>query len=202
GVGVGEKSVVWMYRVRVWLFPGVVRGLRLQSPWGVDERHEGEVEVEHVGGPRLSPELADRLQERKRLDITDGAADLGDDHVAVGGLAGPADPLLDLVRDVRDDLYRGTEILPAPLLADDGVPDRAGRVVRRCAQVLVEEALVMADIEVGLRAVLRDEHLAVLEGAHGARVDVEVGVELLHLDLQPPGLEQRAERSGRDALPE
>ena len=43
----------------------------------------------------------------------------------------------------------------------------------------VGEALVVAQVEVGLRAVLGDEHLAVLERAHRARIDVDVRVELL-----------------------
>ena len=60
----------------------------------------------------------------------------------------------------------------------------------------------MADVEVGLHAVLGHEHLAVLEGAHRARVDVQVGVELLHLDGESTRLEQAAERSRDDALTE
>jgi hypothetical protein len=57
-------------------------------------------------------------------------------------------------------------------------------------EVDVEEALVVADVQVGLRAVLGDEHLAVLERVHGARIDVEVGVELLHRDAQSARDEQ------------
>ena len=48
----------------------------------------------------------------------------------------------------------------------------------------------MPDVEVGLGAVLGDEHLTVLERVHGAGVDVEVGVELLHGDRQAPRGEQ------------
>ena len=68
---------------------------------------------------------------------------------------------------------------PLPLLAQDRVPDRAGRVARVPREVLVDEALVVADVEVGLGAVLGHEDLAVLERAHRARVDVQVRVELL-----------------------
>ena len=39
------------------------------------------VQVEHVLGAGLAPELADRLEERQRLDVADGAADLADDDV-------------------------------------------------------------------------------------------------------------------------
>jgi len=52
------------------------------------------------------------------------------------------------------------------------------------------EALVVAQVEVGLRAVVGDKDLAVLEGRHGTRIDVEIGVELHHVDAQAAALEQ------------
>ena len=60
----------------------VLRRLGLQLAGRVDERDERDVQVEHVLGPDLAPELADRLEERQRLDVADRAADLGDDDVA------------------------------------------------------------------------------------------------------------------------
>jgi hypothetical protein len=66
--------------------------------------------------------------------------------------------------------------------------------------VCAHEALVVAEVEVGLGAVVGDEHLAVLERAHGARIDVDVRIELDHGDLEAAGLEDGAERGGGDAL--
>ena len=75
-------------------------------------------------GPTLDAQLADRLEERQRLDVADGAADLDDEHVvALGALE---DALLDLVGDVRDHLHGAAEVLAAPLLLDHG-PSRSGR---------------------------------------------------------------------------
>ena len=48
----------------------------------------------------------------------------------------------------------------------------------------------MADVEVGLGAVLGDEHLTMLERVHGSRIDVEVRVQLLHGDRQTAGDQQ------------
>jgi hypothetical protein len=62
--------------------------------------------------------------------------------------------VLDLVRDVRDDLDRAAEVVAAALLADDGVVDRARRDVRAARGVRVREALVVPEVEIGLRAVL------------------------------------------------
>ena len=113
-----------------------------------------------------------------------------------------ADARLDLVRDVRDHLHRRAEELALPLLAQDRLPDRAGAVRRVLRGVLVDEALVVADVEVGLGAVLGDEDLAVLERAHRPRVDVQVRVELLELHAQAARLQQPPERCGDDSLPE
>ena len=69
-------------------------------------------------------------------------------------------------------------------------------------RLLVDEALVVAEVEVGLAAVVGDEHLAVLEGVHRAGVDVDVRVELLHGDPEAPGLQQPTERGGGEPLAE
>src|SRR5439155_11792272 len=60
----------------------------------------------------------------------------------------------------------------------------------------------MAEVGVGLSAVVGDEHLSVLVRRHRARVDVEVRIELLHADVQAPSLEDRADGRGGDALPQ
>ena len=62
------------------------------------------------------------------------------------------------------------------------------------------EALVVAQIEIGFRAVVGDEHLAVLERAHGSGIDVQVGIELLKGDLQAAALEQTTQTRRRDPL--
>ena len=177
-------------------------GFVFSSPAASMNGHERAVEVEDVLRPDLAAELADRLEERQRLDVADGAADLADDDVGGRGAGGALDPRLDLVRDVRDHLHGRAEELALALLAQHRLPDRAGAVARVAGHVLVDEALVVADVEVGLGAVLGDEHLAVLERAHRPRVDVQVRVELLRLDPQAARLQQPAERGGDDALAE
>ena len=83
-----------------------------------------------------------------------------------GGLA---DDRLDLVGDVGNHLDRLAQILAAALLLDDGVVDAAGGEVVEPGHPGVGEALVVAQVEVGLGAVVGDEDLAVLERAHRAR---------------------------------
>ena len=141
----------------------------------------------------LVTQLACRLEERLRFDVADRAADLGDDHVrtrVLGRLQTHA--ALDLVGDVRDDLHGVAEVLAAALAGDHLRVDLAGRDVGGLRQVDVEEALVVPDVEVCLGAVVRDEDLAVLERVHGARIDVQIRVELLHHDAEPAGREEVA----------
>ena len=101
-----------------------------------------------------------------------------------------------------DHLHGLPQILAPALLVQHVPVDLAGGEVRVAVQILVDEALVVAEVEVGLGAVLGDVDLPVLIGAHGTGIDVDVGVELLRGDLQPARLQQTAERGRGDALAE
>ena len=59
------------------------------------------------------------------------------------------------------------------------------------------EAFIMAEIEIGLGAVVGDKNLSMLEGGHGAWVDVEVRVKLHQIDFEPATLQQAADGGGR-----
>ena len=179
----------------------VLRRLGLLFPRGADERHERDVHVADVVAPGVLAKLPDGLEEREDLDVTDGAADLGDDHVDVVGDEA-ADAPLDLVGDVRDDLHRAAEVVTASLGGEHRLVDRSGRGVRRARERFVDEPLVVAEVEIRLTAVVGDEHLAVLERVHRPRVDVDVRVELLHRHPQTTALEQPAEGGGGEALPQ
>ena len=180
----------------------VLSGLGLDLAGVAHVGHEREVDEHAVAPAGVDRELADGLEERQRLDVAHGAADLGDDHVDVGRLGKQADAVLDLVGDVGHDLDGAAQVVAAALAPDHRVVDRAGGDVGRARRVGVGEALVVAEVEVGLGAVLGDEDLAVLVGRHRPRVDVDVRVELLQLDREPAGDQQAADRRRRDALAE
>ncbi len=178
----------------------VLGRLGLELLAGGQVRDQGHVDVAGVGGADVLLHLTDRLEERQALDVAHGAADLGDHHVDVVPVAELADPGLDLIGDVGDDLDGGAEIVAATLLADDRLVDGAGGDVGVAAQALVEEPLVVAQVEVRLAAVVGDEHLAVLERVHRPRVDVDVRVELLGDHSQPARLEETGQRRRGDPL--
>ena len=156
------------------------------------------MDVDRVAARQVVAELADGLEIRQALDIADRAADLAQHEVEA--LVAVADEILDRVGDVRNDLDGGAEIVAAPLLGEDVLIDAAGGDVVLPRRRPAGEALVMAEIEIGLGAVVGDENLAVLIRRHRARIDVEIGVELAQPHLVAARLQQRAERRGSQTL--
>jgi hypothetical protein len=69
-------------------------------------------------------------------------------------------------------------------------------------EVLVREALVVAEVQVGLAPVVEHEDLTVLERVHRARVHVDVWIELLKRDPEAARLEEASEGGGGDPLAE
>ena len=101
----------WIPICRSWPTQCCV-GLVLSLAGRLEVGHQRQVDVQAVLLADVEGELADRFEERQPLDVADGAADLGDDHVhVVGGQL--ADGRLDLVGDVRDDLDGLAEVLAA-----------------------------------------------------------------------------------------
>ena len=101
-----------------------------------------------------------------------------------------------------DNLNGLAKVLAAAFLVEDVPVDLAGREVGEFIQVFVDEALVVAKVKVGLCAVFCHIHFAVLVRAHGARINVDVRVELLCGDLQSSRLQKTTERCRRNALAE
>ena len=180
----------------------LLRRLGLQLAGGLDEGHVGDVDEADVAGARLLRELADGLEERQTFDVTDRAADLGDEHVGprLGGQVG--DPPLDLVGHVGDHLDRLAQVHPVALVLEHLLVHltAGGRV--GTAELGVGEALVVSEVEIRLGAVVQHVHLAVLVRAHGAGVDVQVGVELLQRDGEAAVLQQGSERRRGEPLAE
>ena len=171
----------------------VLRRLGLQFLRGSDPRHQREVNEYRVFAAKFLPHLADGFEERQRLDVAHRPADLDDRHVRAIG-RNLAHGVLDLVGDVRNDLNGLAQVVAAALFQDDLLVDPAGRKVVVARERRMREALVVAQVEVGFRAVVGHKDLAVLERRHGSRVDVEVGVELHQVHAQAAALEQAADR--------
>ena len=114
-------------------------------------------------------ELADGLEERQPLDVAGGAADLGDEHVAFVCSAMQVDAVLDFVGDVRNHLHGLAEILSLALVVQHRLVNLAAGQVVHARELRAGEPLVVAEVEVGLRAVVEHVHFAVLERATWCR---------------------------------
>ncbi|MCY1228559.1 hypothetical protein D9M72_408820 [compost metagenome] len=101
---------------------------------------------------------------------------------------------------MRNDLDGVAKVLAPAFLGDNRGVDLAGCDVGRAFEVFIEEALVVADIQVSLGTVVSHEDFAVLEGVHRARIHIQVGIELLHSYRQTACPQQVAEARSRQSL--
>ena len=177
----------------------LLRGLGLELLGGLQVGHVGQVDEERIAGRALQAELARGLQEGQTLDVAGGAANLGDGDVHLRAVQG-AHRALNLVGNMRDDLDGAAEVAAGPLTRDDRAVDLAAGVVRGLGAGDPGNALVVTQVEVRLGAIVGDEDLAVLVGAHRAGVDVEVGVELLHGHAVTALTQEEGEGGRGDAL--
>src|SRR5262249_19432204 len=131
--------------------------------------------------------------------IANGAADFGDDDVHVVGNQ-LLDGVLDLVGHVRDDLYGLAQILALAFLLNDRLINAArGKVAFTCERSM-GEAFIVAEVEIGFGAGVKDVDFAVRIRTHGAGIDVDVRVELLQADAQAALFEEHADRGTGQAF--
>jgi hypothetical protein len=109
---------------------------------------------------------------------------------------------LDFIGDVGNDLDGFAEVIAAALLGNDLLVNATGGPIVIARKFGVGKAFVVAEVEIGLGAVVGNENLAVLEGRHRPWVHVEVRIELHQVDFQPTALQQAANRGRRQPLPE
>src|SRR6202162_2224538 len=90
-------------------------------------------------------QLADRFEERQRLNVAHRAANLDDYDIYIG--RHPARRRFNFIGHARDDLHRFTEIVAAPLAMDDLLVNAAGGEIIALREFGVSESLVVARSE-------------------------------------------------------
>lgn len=182
---------------------GLLGGLGLDFTGRLHHGEKGDVDEADVFLADVEGELAEGFEEKVSFDIADRAADLGDDDVGLGVAFGSEiEALFDLVGDVGDELDGGPEVFAGTFVLDDGFEDLAGAEAVELRKLPVGEAFVVAEVEVGLGAVIEDVDLTVLVRRHGAGIDIEVGVEFLDLDLEAAVFEKGADGGGGESFSE
>jgi len=176
--------------------------LGLQLAGGLDEGDVGDVQENGVVVADAQGKFPNGLQKRQTFNVPGRAADLGDDDIGLALVGQQVDAMLNLIGDVGNDLDGFAQIIAAPLLVQDGLVHLPAGEVVHAGELDVGEALVMAEVQIGFRAVVQDIDLAMLIRIHGAGIHVEVGIEFLQRDLQAAVFEQRAERGRGQPLAE
>ena len=107
-------------------------------------------------------ELANGFQKRLTFDITYSAAYFNDSNSRIFIRKVTIEAALDLVGDVRNDLYGASTIIAAAFLLQNRPVDLSCGDVGILIQIFINETLIMSQIEIGFRSVLGDKNLAVL----------------------------------------
>ncbi len=144
--------------------------------------HQGQMDESGSITAGTQAQLTRCFEERQGFDITDGTADFHQRHVETFGAA--IDVILDFIGDMRNDLHRLAEVLAPAFLADHGFVDLAGSEIIHLLHLGRNEALIVAEVEIGLCAIVGHKHFAVLERAHGAWIDVDVRIEFKKGDFK------------------
>ena len=147
-----------------------------------------------IVGAELQSQLARSFEERQGLDVAHGATHFADGHIhfVVSAQACAAlDEFLDFVGDMGDDLHGLAQIVATAFLFQHGLVDTARGEVIGLAHARFDETLVVAQVQVGFGSVIRHEHFTVLEGRHGARVHVDIGIELDEGDFETARFQNR-----------
>ena len=181
-------------------FNGMLGRLGFDFAGGSNVGNVAQVGEQGVVASQLAAHLTDGFQKRQRFNVADRTADFDDGHIVT--CRAFVDAAFDFVGNVRDDLNRAAEVVAAAFFGDDVFVHLPRAEAVAAGHGGVDETFVVSQVEVGFRAVVGDEHFAVLERAHRAGIDVDIRVELEHGHVQTARFEDGGNRSGGDTFSE
>ena len=162
--------------------------LGLQFARSRNIRHQRHVDKAALFAFQFVVQLAQRLDKRQAFDIADRTADFAQHEIEIVGFG--LGKGLDRVCHMRNHLHGRAEIITAPFAGDDVAIDPARGDVVCLPRRNPGEAFIVAQVEVGFGPVVGHIDFAMLVGAHRARIDVEIGVELADADTKSARLQQ------------
>ncbi len=165
-----------------------------------DERHQRDVDIADIGLAHVGSHLADGFEEGQAFDVAHGAADFAQHEIQ--GLGFGLGKGLDGVRHMRDHLHGGAQKFAAAFAGDDIGIDPTRRDIVGLARRHAGEAFVMAEIEICLCPVVGHIDFAMLIGAHRARIDVQIGIELADAHLVAARLQEGGQRGAHESFAE
>src|SRR5437016_6030276 len=178
----------------------MLRWLGLQLARRGNEWDERSMNEHSILAPFFVAHLTNRFEKWQRFDVADRAANLDNQHVCFAVNCHRPNRFLNFVGDVRNDLNRFTEIIAAALFVDYREIYSPCSPVVSLRQMRVREALVMAQIEIGLRPIVGNEDFAMLKRRHRSRIDVDIRIQFHQRYSQTAGFEQAADGRRRQSL--
>ena len=86
---------------------------------------------------------------------------------------------------MRNYLHGASQIIPVSLFIQHIPVHLTCRQIAELVEILIDKTLVMTQIQIGLCSVLRYKNFPMLIRTHGARVDIDVRIQLLRRNFQP-----------------
>ena len=154
-------------------------GFGLQLTRTLNPGHQGEMHKCTIAFRKSQAHLAGCFQERERLNITDGAANLANGNIGMAIMTGFSTLFhkgLYLIGNVGNHLNGLTQILTTALFANHRLINLAGGEVIALAHLGADKAFVMTQIEIGLSTVFGHEYFSVLKRTHCSRINVDIGI--------------------------
>ena len=178
------------------LLNAVLSWLRLGFTSRLQVRHQRQMNEHHILFADVERDLSNGFQEWQTFDVSDGAAQFCDNNIDIRSRQSK-NRRFDFVSDMRHNLNGPAEIFAATFFFDHRKINLTGRVIRIAVQNSGGESFVMAEVKVGLGAVIQDVNLTVLVRAHCAWIDVQIRIQLLHADFQTASFQQHSNRGRR-----
>jgi len=137
--------------------------------------------------------LPNGFQERKTFDVPDRPPDFNDCNIYI--LSDTANRGLDFIGNMGNYLNSLTEILPFSFFFYYGFIYFTGGGIVVLTKAHVRKPLIMAQIQIRFRSIICDKYFPVLERAHGAGINIDIGIQFQKIDFKPTGLQQTTDRS-------
>src|SRR5687768_2054269 len=143
-----------------------------------------------IAGSFLIAHLPNCFEERQRLYVADGATNLHNDHIRIIFSRDGPDRILYFVGHMRNHLDSFAQVVTASLFFNHGEIDPASGPIVCLREIGVSEPFIVAEVEIGFSAIVCNEDFAVLKRGHGARIHVDVRIQLYQRYSEATGLEQ------------
>ena len=158
----------------------MLRGLRFNLVSCGNVGHQRAMHENDVSRDLLIFELTRGFNERLGFNVAHGAADFRNNEIGLRALGNTVKLAFNGIGHVGNYLHRAAQKISVAFAGDELLVNGTLREVRFAQQILVNEALIMSQVKVAFVAVFGNENLTVLKRAHGAGVNVQVRIHLLH----------------------